>query len=101
MGSVSGRNQITKIRLNIANPLATHTGKVTLNLARAVPNPGPRIKPKPNATPIKPKVLARFSGVDISASIVVAVAAVPPLIPSIILAKNSKDKGKVEAHKGK
>ena len=92
---------MTKTRLNIANPLATHTGKVTLNLASAVPNPGPRIKPKPNATPINPKVFARFSGVDISASIVVAVAAVPPLIPSIILAKNSKDKGKAEAHKGK
>ena len=27
--------------------------------------------------------------------------AASPLIPSIILAKNSKDKGKVEAHKGK
>ena len=87
LGNVSGKNQITKIRLNTANPLATHTGNVTLNLARAVPNPGPRIKPKPNATPINPKVFARFSGVDISASIVVAVAAVPPLIPSIILAE--------------
>ena len=53
-------SRFTKIRLNIANPLATHTGKVTLNLARAVPNPGPRIKPKPKATPIKPKVFARF-----------------------------------------
>ena len=101
MGNVSGKHQITKIRLNIANPLATHTGKVTLNLARAVPKPGPRIKPQPNATPIKPKVLARVSGVDISASTVVAVAAVPPLIPSIILAKNNRDKGTVEAHKGK
>ena len=92
---------MTKIRLNIANPLATHTGKVILNFDRAVPNPGPRIKPNPNATPIKPKVFARLSGVEISASMVVAVAAVPPLIPSIILAKNSKDNGRVEAHKGK
>ena len=40
--------------------------------------------------PIKPKVFALFSGVDISASTVVAVATVPPLIPSINLAPKSK-----------
>ena len=64
-----------------------------LNLASVVPKPGPSRNPNPNATPINPKVLARFSGVDISASIAVAVAAVPPLIPSIIRAKNKKVRG--------
>ena len=32
------------------------------------PSPGPSRNPNPNATPINPKVFARFSGVDISAN---------------------------------
>ena len=51
---------------------------------------GPKRKLKPKATPINPKVFALFSGVEISAKTVVAVATVPPLIPSINLAAKSK-----------
>ena len=54
----------------------------------------PKKKLNPKATPISPNVLALLSGLEISASIVVAVAAVPPLKPSISLAMNSKNKGK-------
>ena len=50
-------------------------------------------KLNPNATPISPNVFALFSGLEISARIVVAVAAVPPLKPSISLAKNNKNNG--------
>ena len=53
----------------------------------------PRKKLNPNATPISPNVFALFSGLEISASIVVAVAAVPPLRPSISLAVNNKKRG--------
>ena len=53
----------------------------------------PKKKLKPKATPISPNVFALFSGLEISARIVVAVAAVPPLKPSISLAKNNKNKG--------
>ncbi len=53
----------------------------------------PKKKLNPKATPISPNVFALFSGLDISARIVVAVAAVPPLKPSISLAMNNKSKG--------
>ena len=53
----------------------------------------PKKKLKPKATPISPNVFALFSGLEISARIVVAVAAVPPLKPSISLAMNIKNKG--------
>ena len=53
----------------------------------------PKKKLNPNATPISPNVFALFSGLEISASIVVAVAAVPPLRPSISLAVNNKKRG--------
>jgi hypothetical protein len=53
----------------------------------------PKKKLKPKATPISPNVFALFSGLEISARIVVAVAAVPPLKPSISLAKNNKNNG--------
>ena len=53
----------------------------------------PKKKLKPKATPISPNVFALFSGLEISARIVVAVAAVPPLNPSISLAKNNKNNG--------
>ncbi len=62
-------------------------------LAKITTNILPKKKLNPNATPISPKVFALFSGVEISASIVVAVAAVPPLRPSISLAKNNKNSG--------
>ncbi len=45
------------------------------------------------ATPIRPNVFALFSGLEMSARIVVAVAAVPPLKPSMSLAKNNKNSG--------
>jgi len=53
----------------------------------------PKKKLKPKATPISPNVFALFSGLEISARIVVAVAAVHPLKPSINLAKNNKNNG--------
>ena len=53
----------------------------------------PKKKLNPKATPISPNVFALFSGVEISASMVVAVAAVPPLKPSISLAMNNKNNG--------
>ena len=93
LGCVSGKNQVTKIRFKNAKPAAAQTGKVILNLANDVPKPGPSRNPNPKATPMSPNVFARFSGVDISANIAVAVAAVPPLIPSIILARNKQSRG--------
>ena len=53
----------------------------------------PKKKLNPKATPISPNVFALFSGLEISARIVVAVAAVPPLKPSISLAINNKNNG--------
>ena len=53
----------------------------------------PKKKLKPKATPISPNVFALFSGLETSARIVVAVAAVPPLKPSISRAMNNKNKG--------
>ena len=53
----------------------------------------PKKKLKPKATLISPNVFALFSGLEISARIVVAVAAVPPLKPSISLAINNKNNG--------
>ena len=53
----------------------------------------PKKKLKPKATPISPNVFALFSGLEISARIVVAVAAVPPLKPSISLAINKRNNG--------
>ena len=51
------------------------------------------MKPRPKATPIRPKALARFSGGEMSASTALAVAAVPPLTPSINRAPNSRARG--------
>ena len=62
-------------------------------LAKTTTNILPKKKLNPNATPISPNVFALFSGVEISASTVVAVAAVPPLRPSISLAIKSKNSG--------
>ena len=62
-------------------------------LAKITTNIFPKKKLRPNATPISPNVFALFSGLEISARIVVAVAAVPPLRPSISLAINNKNKG--------
>ena len=57
---------------------------------------GPNKKLSPKATPINPNVLALFSGEEISASTVVAVETVPPLMPSINLAMNNKYIGNIE-----
>ena len=62
-------------------------------LAKITTNILPKKKLNPNATPISPNVLALFSGLEISARIVVAVAAVPPLRPSISRAVNNKNSG--------
>ena len=62
-------------------------------LAKITTNMLPKKKLNPNATPIRPKVFALFSGLEISARIVVAVAAVPPLMPSISLPRNNKNNG--------
>ena len=75
---------------------AINTGMMKLLfvfLAKITTNMFPKKKLNPNATPINPNVFALFSGVEISARIVVAVAAVPPLKPSISLAKNNKNNG--------
>jgi len=53
----------------------------------------PKKKLNPKATPISPNVFALFSGLEMSARIVVAVAAVPPLKPSISLAINKRNNG--------
>ena len=71
------------IKTGIKNPLLEFFANI-----KTVEGPNRKLNPK--ATPIKPKVFALFSGVDISASTVVAVATVPPLIPSINLAPKSK-----------
>ena len=65
-------------------------------LAKITTNIFPKKKLRPNATPISPNVFALFSGLEISARIVVAVAAVPPLRPSISLAINNKNRGIVD-----
>ena len=62
-------------------------------LAKITTNILPKKKLNPKATPIRPNVFALFSGLEISARIVVAVAAVPPLRPSISLAINNKNNG--------
>ena len=53
----------------------------------------PKKKLKPKATPISPNVFALFSGLEISARIVVAVAAVPHLNRQLVLLKIIKIKG--------
>ena len=77
----------------MAKPVAAHTGSVIFTLANVVPSPGPNKNPRPKATPIRPKVFALFLGVDISAKTAVAVAAVPPLMPSMTLPRNKKSSG--------
>ena len=62
-------------------------------LAKITTKMFPKKKLNPNATPISPNVFALFSGLEMSASIVVAVAAVPPLSPSISLAMNNINNG--------
>jgi hypothetical protein len=51
------------------------------------------MKARPKATPTSPKALARCSGGVMSARTAVAVAAVPPLSPSMKRARNSKARG--------
>ena len=77
---------IEAIKTGIIKLLLVFFAKITTKIL-------PKKKLKPKATPINPNVLALFSGLEISASIVVAVAAVPPLKPSISLAMNNKNKG--------
>ena len=77
---------IEAIKTGIIKLLFVFLAKITTKIL-------PKKKLNPKATPISPNVFALFSGVEISASIVVAVAAVPPLKPSISLAMNNKNKG--------
>ena len=77
---------IEAIRTGIIKLLFVFFAKITTKIF-------PKKKLNPKATPISPNVLALFSGLEISASIVVAVAAVPPLKPSISLAINNKNNG--------
>ena len=92
-GWVSGSKPSTTTRLVRAKAVAAQAGRMRLTSPSRPPRPGPRAKPSPNATPISPKALARFSGVVISARTAVAVAAVPPLAPSITRARNSMVSG--------
>ena len=77
---------IEAIMTGIIKLLLVFLAKITTNIL-------PKKKLNPNATPINPNVFALFSGLEISARIVVAVAAVPPLKPSISLAINNKNSG--------
>ena len=77
---------IEAIKTGIIKLLFVFLAKITTKIL-------PKKKLKPKATPIRPNVFALFSGLEISARIVVAVAAVPPLKPSISLAKNNKNNG--------
>ena len=74
---------IEAIKTGIIKLLFAFFAKITTKIL-------PKKKLKPKATPIRPNVFALFSGLEISARIVVAVAAVPPLRPSISLAINKK-----------
>ena len=83
-----------KLIIGIIEAIMTGIMKLLLVfLAKITTNIFPKKKLRPNATPISPNVFALFSGLEISARIVVAVAAVPPLKPSISLAKNNKNNG--------
>ena len=77
---------IEAIKTGIIKLLFVFLAKITTKIF-------PKKKLKPKATPISPNVFALFSGLEISARIVVAVAAVPPLKPSISLARNNKNNG--------
>ena len=92
-GWVSGSRLSTTKRLSAAKPVATQTGRDTATRASCPPTKGPRMNPKPKATPIKPKARARLSGGVMSASTALAVAAVPPLMPSMIRAANNNSRG--------
>ena len=95
-GWVSGSSRSTTARLTTAKAVATHTGTGTAIRASCPPMKGPRMKPSPKATPISPKARARLSGGLMSASTAPAVAAVPPLTPSMIRAANSRSRGRLE-----
>ena len=83
-----------KLIIGIIDAIITGTMKLLfVFLAKITTNIFPKKKLNPNATPIRPNAFALFSGLEISASIVVAVAAVPPLRPSISLAINNKNNG--------
>ena len=95
-GFVSGKYKNTSKKFIIGIIEAIKTGMIKLLFvffANITTKILPKKKLKPKATPIRPNVFALFSGLEISARIVVAVAAVPPLRPSISLAKNNKNNG--------
>ena len=95
-GFVSGKYKNTRRKFIIGMIEAINTGITKLLFvffAKITTKIFPKKKLKPKATPISPNVFALFSGLEISARIVVAVDAVPPLNPSISLAKNSKNNG--------
>ena len=77
---------IEAIKTGIIKLLFVFFANITTNIL-------PKKKLNPKATPIRPKVFALFSGLETSARIVVAVAAVPPLKPSTSLAVNNKNNG--------
>ena len=96
LGFVSGRYKKTRRKFIIGIIDAIKTGMIKLLFvffANITTKILPKKKLKPKATPIRPNVFALFSGLEISARIVVAVAAVPPLKPSISLAMNNKNNG--------
>ena len=83
-----------KLRIGMIEAIITGIMKLLfVFLAKITTNILPKKKLNPNATPISPKVFALFSGLEMSARIVVAVAAVPPLSPSISRAINNKNRG--------
>lgn len=85
---VSGKNNITDIKLRKLNIVTNQNGVVESNQLRIVgsdnfpPMLGPKITPKPIAPPIKAKLFARFSGNVISATAAWATAIFPPASPA-------------------
>ena len=95
-GLVSSRKKNTKIKLIIGIIDAIITGIIKLLLvflAKITTKILPKKKLKPKATPIRPNAAALSFLLEISAKIVVAIAVVPPVNPSINRAKNNKNKG--------
>jgi len=93
-GRLSGNRSTTPSSANPESPAATKAGVARsalagLSPARSPPSAGPMIKPSPNAAPISPIPLARFSGVVTSAIYACAAAMLPAQMPERLRAANS------------
>ena len=66
-GSDSGRTKMPYSAFTKASPAAAKKGSRRSMPPRSPPMAGPKMNPRPKATPTKPKFLARTSGSDTSA----------------------------------